>query len=237
LSSARTKRRCWRTNAESGDGFCQAQPSVDASRACREPNDPAVKNFAVNQTNDPWIPFLDESIEPIEPDWLTIMAEHFQPGEVGAVGARLLNPNGTIEQAGTVVGVNNTAQPAFHAFPGEHPGTNRQLQVTRNCSAVSSACMLTRREVLHQTGGFDASLGGTLADVDLCLKMRRAGYLIVYTPFAKLCWHEAPSDEMDVKGEAIMRERWGDVLQSDPYYNPNLSRERADFSLGKLNIG
>jgi len=69
--------------------------------------------------------------------------------------------------------------------------------------------MLTRREVLHQTGGFDASLGGTLADVDLCLKMRRAGYLIVYTPLAKLCWHEAPSDEMDVKGEAIMREHWG----------------------------
>ena len=202
-----------------------------------EPNDSAVKNFAVNQTNDPWILFLDESIEPIEPDWLTIMAEHVQRGEVGAVGARLLNPSGTIEQAGTVVGVNNTAQPAFHAFPGEHPGTNRQLQVTRNCSAVSSACMLTRREVLQQTSGFDASLGGTLADVDLCLKMRRAGYLIVYTPFAKLCWHEAPSDEIDVKGEAIMRERWGDVLQSDPYYNPNLSRERADFSLGKLNIG
>ena len=165
------------------------------------------------------------------------MAEHVQRSEVGAVGARLLNPNGTIEQAGTVVGVNNTAQAAFHAFPGEHPGTNRQLQVTRNCTAVSSACMLTRREVLQQTGGFDASLGGTLADVDLCLKMRRAGYLIVYTPFAKLCWHEAPSDEIDVKGEAIMRERWGDVLQSDPYYNPNLSRERADFSLGKLNIG
>ena len=202
-----------------------------------ESNDSAVKNFAVNQTNDPWILFLDESIEPVEPEWLTIMAEHVQRAEVGAVGARLLNPNGTIEQAGTVVGVNNTAQRAFHAFQADHPGTNRQLQVTRNCSAVSSACMLSRREVLQQTGGFDESLGGTLADVDLCLKMRRAGHLIVYTPFAKLCWREAPSDEIDVKGEAIMRERWADVLQSDPYYNPNLSRERADFSLGKLNIG
>ena len=198
-----------------------------------EPNDSAVKNFAVKQTNDPWILFLDESIEPIESDWLTIMAEHVQRADVGAVGARLLNPNGTIEQAGTVVGVNNTAQPAFHAFPADHPGTNRQLQVTRNCSAVSSACMLTRREVLQQTGGFDESLGGTLADVDLCLKMRRAGHLIVYTPFAKLCWHEAPSDEIDVKSEAIMRERWAGILRRDPYYNPNLSRERADFSLDK----
>ena len=202
-----------------------------------EPNDSAVKNFAVNETNDPWILFLNESIEPIEPQWLTIMAEHVQRAEVGAVGARLLNPNGTIEQAGTVVGVNNTAQSAFRAFPAEHPGANRQLQVTRNCSAVSSACMLTRRDVFQQAGGFDESLGEMLADVDLCLKMRRAGHLIVYTPFAKLCWREAPSGEIDVEGEAAMHERWADVLRSDPYYNPNLSRERADFSLGKLNIG
>ena len=202
-----------------------------------EPSDSAVKNFAVNETNDPWILFLDESIEPIEPQWLTIMAEHIQRAEVGAVGARLLNPNGTIEQAGTVIGVNNTAQSAFRAFPAEHSGANRQLQVTRNCSAVSSACMLTRRDVFQQIGGFDESLGGMLADVDLCLKMRRADHLIVYTPFAKLCWREAPSGEIDVEGEATMHERWADVLRSDPYYNPNLSRERADFSLGKLNIG
>jgi O-antigen biosynthesis protein len=202
-----------------------------------EPNDSAVKNFAVNETNDPWILFLNESIEPIEPQWLTIMAEHVQRAEVGAVGARLLNPNGTIEQAGTVVGVNNTAQSAFRAFPAEHPGANRQLQVTRNCSAVSSACMLTRRDVFQQAGGFDENLGGTLADVDLCLKLRRADYLIVYSPFAKLCWHEAPSVEIDPAGEVTMHERWAHVLRSDPYYNPNLSRERADFSLGKLNTG
>jgi O-antigen biosynthesis protein len=171
-----------------------------------------------NQTNDPWILFLDENIEPVEPEWLTVMAEHVQRAEVGAVGARLLNPNGTIEQAGTVVGVNNPARRAFHACQTEHPGTNRQLQVTRNCSAVSSACMLTPRKVLQKTGGSDENLGGTLADVDLCLKMRRAGHLIVYTLFAKLCWREAPSDEIDVKGEAIMRERWADGLQNDPYY-------------------
>jgi glycosyltransferase involved in cell wall biosynthesis len=202
-----------------------------------EHNDSAAKNFAVNETNDPWILFLDESIEPIEPQWLTIMAEHVQRAEVGAVGARLVNRDGTIEQAGTVVGVNNIAQSAFRAFPAEHPGANRQLQVTRNCSAVSSACMLTRRDVFQQAGGFDENLGGTLADVDLCLKMRRADYLIVYSPFAKLCWHEVPTGEIDVAGEATMHERWADVLRSDPYYNPNLSRERADFSLGKLNIG
>jgi O-antigen biosynthesis protein len=194
-------------------------------------NGSVVKNFAVNQTGDSWILFLDESIEVIEPDWLTIMAEHVQRSEVGAVGAQLLNSNGKVEQAGMVVGVNKTVQPA--CFPAEHRGANRQLQLTRNCSAVSSACMLTRREVFQQAGGFDESLEGTLADVDLCLKIRRAGHLIVYTPFAKLCLAEASPDEIDMKGETIVCERWADVLRSDPYYNPNLSRERTDFSLGK----
>jgi O-antigen biosynthesis protein len=198
-----------------------------------ETNDSVVKNFALKQTNDPWILFLDERIEPIEPDWLTIMAEHIQRQEVGAVGAQLLNPNDTIEQAGMVVGVDKIAQPGFNGFPAEHSGANRQLQVTRNCSAVSSACMLTRREVFQQVGGFDETPEGAFADVDLCLKMRRAGYLIVYTPFAKLCWHEAPTHQIDMNSEAIMRQRWADILRRDPYYNPNLSRERADFSLGK----
>ena len=198
-----------------------------------EANYSAIKNFAVKQTNDPWILFLDERIEPIEPDWLTVMAEHVQRPEVGAVGARLQNPNATVEQAGMVVGVKKIVQPAFHGFPAEHPGANRQLQVTRNCSAVSSVCMLARREVFQQAGGFNESLRGVLADVDLCLKMCRAGYLIVYTPFAKLCWHQTPADQIDMNGEAIMRERWAGILRGDPYYNPNLSRERADFSLGK----
>jgi len=194
-------------------------------------NDSAAKNFAVKQTNDPWILFLDDTTEPMESDWLTIMAEHIQRAEIGAVGAQLLNSNGHVEQAGIVVGVDHSVQPG--CFPTEPRGASRQLQVTRNCSAVSSTCMLTRREVFEQAGGFDECLEGMLADADLCLKIRRAGYLIVYTPFAKLCLSEAPSDQIDIKGEAIMRERWPDALQGDPYYNPNLSRERADFSLGK----
>jgi GT2 family glycosyltransferase len=93
--------------------------------------------------------------------------------------------------------------------------------------------MLTRRDVFQEVGGFDESLEGALADVDLCLKLRHAGYLIICTPFAKLCLHRAPSDQIDINGEAIIRERWAGVLRRDPYYNPNLSRERADFSLGK----
>ena len=112
-------------------------------------NDSAAKNYAVAQTDSPWLLFLDDNVEAIDPDWLTIMAEHVQRPEVGAVGARLINPNGTIEHAGLVLGVNGIAQSAFRGFPAEHPGVNRQLQMTRNYSAVSSACMLMRREVFQ----------------------------------------------------------------------------------------
>ena len=193
----------------------------------------AINNFAVEQTQSPWLLFLNNDMEVIEPDWLGYMAEHVQRPEVGAVGARLLNPDDTIEHAGIVLGVNGIAQPAFRGFPAEHPGASRQLQVTRNCSAISSACMLTRREIFQQAGGFDENLQGALADVDLCLKLRRAAYLIVYTPFAKLYWHEMQRDKIDAGNETILRDRWAGVLRRDPYYNPNLSREQADFSLGK----
>jgi GT2 family glycosyltransferase len=96
--------------------------------------------------------------------------------------------------------------------------------------------LLTRREVFRKVRGFDEErLPVTFSDVDLCLKMRRAGYLIVYTPFAKLYHHESGTRRRTVEPleTEVMRERWAAVLERDPYYNPNLSRERADFSLGK----
>jgi GT2 family glycosyltransferase len=195
------------------------------------PNDSAAKNYGAKESDAAWLLFLDDTAEIVDPEWLTIMAEHVQRPELGAVGGRLLNSSDTVEHAGIVVGVNGTAQSAFCGFPAEHPGANRQLQVTRNCSAVSSACMLMRREVFEQAGGFDESLSGVLADVDLCLKIRRADYLILYTPFAKLYWHATHDDKQDASGDSILRQRWANVLERDPYYNPNLSRERADFSL------
>jgi len=194
-------------------------------------NDSAAKNYAVAQTDGPWLLFLDDNVEAIVPDWLTIMAEYVQRPETGAVGPRLINPDDTIEHAGFVLGVNGIAQSAFRGFPAEHPGVNRQLQMTRNYSAVSGACLLVRREVFQQIRGFDEQLSGALADVDLCLKMRDAEYLIVYTPLAKLCWDPSPPKGVDASAEVIMRQRWSDVLDRDPYYNPNLSSERADFSL------
>jgi GT2 family glycosyltransferase len=196
-------------------------------------NESAAKNYTVAHTDSPWLLFIDDNVEVIGPDWLTIMAEHVQRTEAGAVGPRLINPGGTIEHAGLVLGVNGIAQSAFRGFPAEHPGVNRQLQMTRNYSAISGACVSMRREVFQEIGGFDEKLSGALAGVDLCLKIRRAGYLIVYTPLAKLCWDPSPSEEVDASAEAVMRQRWSDVLERDPYYNPNLSRQSADFSLGE----
>jgi len=196
----------------------------------------AINNFAVEQTSAPWLLFLNNDTEVIDGDWLTIMAEHIQRPEVGAVGPRLLYPDDTVQHGGIVVGVGGIAEHAFRGFPAEAPGVCRQLQVTRNYSAVTGACLLTRRDVFEKVNGFDEErLPVTFSDVDLCLKIRKAGYLVVYTPFARLYHHESGTRRRTVEPmeTGVMRERWAAALENDPYYNPNLSRERADFSLGK----
>ena len=196
----------------------------------------ALNNFAVSQTQSPWLLFLNNDIEVIHSDWLDLMVEHIQRPEVGAVGPRLLHPNDTVQHAGVVLGVGRIAAHAFRGFPAEDLGVCRQLQVIRNYSCVTGACLLTRRDVFTEVGGFDEErLPVTFSDVDLCLKMRRAGYLIVYTPFAKLYHHESASRRrttVEALESDVIRERWPDLLKCDPYYNPNLSRKRADFSLG-----
>jgi GT2 family glycosyltransferase len=197
----------------------------------------AMNNLAVEQTESPWLLFLNNDMEIIDADWLTTMAEQIQRPEIGAAGARLLYPDNTIQHAGVVLGVDGIGTHAFRGFPADDPGVNRQLQVVRNYSAVTGACLLTRRDVFNQVGGFDEErLPVTFNDVDLCLKIGRAGYRIVYTPLATLYHHESSSRRRThVEGPEtlVIRERWGDVLQRDPFYNPNLSRDRADFSLGK----
>jgi GT2 family glycosyltransferase len=196
----------------------------------------AINNFAVEQTESPWLLFLNNDTEVIDADWLTVMAEHIQRPEVGAVGPRLLYPDDTVQHGGIVVGVGGIAEHAFRGFPAEAPGVCRQLQVTRNYSAVTGACLLTRRDVFNKVKGFDEErLPVTFSDVDLCLKIRRAGYLVVYTPFARLYHYESATRRKSVEPmeTGVMQERWAPVLEYDPYYNPNLSRERADFSLGK----
>ena len=195
----------------------------------------AVNNFAVKQTDSPWLLFLSYRTEVVDSDWLTLMAEHVQRPEVGAVGLRLLNPDDTVQHAGIVLGVGGISEHAFRGLPAEAPGVCRQLQATRNYSAVTGACLLTRRDVFEEVRGFDEQcLPASFSDVDLCLKMRRAGYVIVYTPFAKLYHHDSSVGDQTVEpvDANVMRERWPEALERDPYYNPNLSRKHADFSLG-----
>ena len=196
----------------------------------------AINNFAVAQTDAPWLLFLNNDVEAIERDWLSAMVEHVQRPEVGAVGARLIFRDETVQHAGIVLGVRGTAKHAFCGFPADAPGVCRQLQVTRNYSAVTAACLLTRREVFESVGGFDEEqLPVIFNDVDLCLKMRAAGYFIVYTPFAKLYHDESASRRQSVEPIelGVLRQRWPAEVERDPYYNPNLSRAQADFSLGE----
>jgi GT2 family glycosyltransferase len=195
----------------------------------------AMNNFAVEQTDAPWILFLNNDTEVIDSEWLTIMVEHVQRPEIGAVGPKLVYPDDTVQHAGIVIGVGGIAEHAFRGLPADAPGVCRQLQTTRNYSAVTGACLLTRRDVFSQVGGFDEErLPVTFSDVDLCLKMCRAGYRIIYTPFAKLYHHESATRRpaIEPRETEVMQARWADVLQHDPFYNPNLSRVRADFSLG-----
>ncbi len=196
----------------------------------------AINNFAVEQTDAPWLLFLNNDTEVIDSGWLTLMAEQIQQPEVGAVGPRLLYPDNTVQHAGIVVGVGGIAGHAFCGFPAESPGVSRQLQTTRNYSAVTGACLLTRRDVFNEIGGFDEKqLPVTFSDVDLCLKMGQAGYRVVYVPFATLYHHESATRQLvaEPRETDVMKERWANLLARDPYYNPNLSRERPDFSLGK----
>jgi GT2 family glycosyltransferase len=194
----------------------------------------ALNNFGVRHARGEQLLFLNNDVEVIRPDWLTAMLEHAQRPEVGAVGARLLYGDGRIQHAGVVVGVNRAAANAFRTWPGETIGNLRLADLTRNCSAVTGACMMVPRRVFEELGGFDEELRVVLNDVDLCLKIRQRGYLVVYTPDALLYHYEGSSRGRlhPPPDERVFQERWHDVLdRGDPYYNPNLSYRYDDWRI------
>jgi GT2 family glycosyltransferase len=201
----------------------------------REPfNYSAINNFGFRHARGEQVLFLNNDVEVIRPDWLTALLEHAQRPEVGAVGAKLLYADGRIQHAGVVVGINRAAANAFRSWPGETIGTPRLADLTRNCSAVTGACMMVPRRVLEKVGGFDETLRVVLNDVDLCLRIRGHGYLVVYTPHALLYHHEGstrgrlhPPPDQQAFGE-----KWKDFLdRGDPYYNPNLTDRHDDWSI------
>jgi GT2 family glycosyltransferase len=148
----------------------------------------------------------------------------------------LFYPDGTIQHVGVVLGIGGGACHVFAGQPGNSPGYYGSALVVRNYSAVTGACCMTRRSVFEEVGGMDERFALDFNDVDYCLRVRARGYRIVTTPFAQLYHFEGASfgTRQHVVNPAEIRaltERWGAVIDADPYYNPNLTRSALDYSL------
>ncbi|MEY2497997.1 MAG: hypothetical protein QOD12_1553 [Verrucomicrobiota bacterium] len=185
--------------------------------------------------------FLNNDIEATERGWLGEMVSHVLRAEVGAVGARLWYPDGTLQHGGVILGLGGVAGHAFPRVPRGHPGYFNRAWLQQNCSAVTGACLLVRRKVFEEAGGFDeTNLAINFNDVDFCLRLRAAGLLNVWTPSANLIHHESASrghqatreEQAEFVREAtFMQRKWGIDLLRDPYYNPNLSLNLPGFEL------
>jgi GT2 family glycosyltransferase len=211
-----------------------ADPRVRVIRDDRPFNFSALNNTAARAARGEILGFVNNDVEVIGPDWLEEMVSRLCQPDVAAVGAKLLYGNGTVQHAGVALGIGGVAG---HTGKGLHrlePGYFGELQLARSVSAVTAACMLVKRAAFEAAGGFDeADLAVAFNDVDLCLRLRQAGLRIVWTPYAELYHRESASRGSDavlvskrqrfLKEHALMRRRWRDVLDRDPYYNPNLS--------------
>lgn len=213
--------------------------SIDGKDHCRvisydAPfNFSAINNESSKKAKGEILIFLNNDTEVVSPEWLSAMIELAQREDTGVVGAKLIYRNNTIQHAGILLGVGGIANHAFYQFPISKNSYFSQADVIRNYSAVTGACMMIRKPLFEEVGGFD-EINCPIAfnDVDLCLRLREKGYLIVYTPYAVLYHYEAASRgyKRDPEAEYI-KKRWGHIIENDPYYNPNLSRDRFDFSL------
>jgi GT2 family glycosyltransferase len=192
----------------------------------------ALNNEAARQASGELLLFLNNDVQPINDDWLERMADFALRAHVGAVGARLLYPDDTVQHAGMVVDRSHGTAHLFLFHPRHAPGYGGRQAVAQNLSAVTAACLLMRRQVFEEVGGFEEVFAVQYNDVDLCLKLRRKGYQVVWTPHAELYHLESATRDYNVTPEkkaACAREydlfhaRWGESLPPvDPYYNPNL---------------
>lgn len=201
----------------------------------------ALNNLAVSEAKGELICLLNNDIEVIQSDWLEEMVSQLQRPGVAAVGAKLLFPNRKVQHAGVFLGLGGVAAHGHRGFDGGERGYFGRANLAQEVSAVTAACLLVRRSAWQQVGGLDAEhLAVAFNDVDFCLRLREAGHRIVYTPFAVLLHHESVSRGDDLapeqvdrfqREEAWMHQRWGEQLQNDPYYNPNLTLADSNFSL------
>jgi len=201
----------------------------------------AINNYAVSQIETDHLLFLNNDTEIINANWITSMLEHAQRREVGAVGAKLYYPNDTIQHAGVIVGLGGVAGHSHKHFSKDASGYFYRPHIIQNLSAVTGACMMMRSEIFAEVDGFDERYSHAFNDIDLCLKIRERGYLIIYTPYAELYHHESLTRGYEGAPEKLKRfqkeiklfkEKWGHILERvDIYYNPNLTLNREDFSL------
>ena len=203
----------------------------------------AINNFGVRYANGEYLLFLNNDIEVIRENWLSEMLANVQRKEVGIVGAKLLYPDNMVQHAGVIIGMGGIAGHPLSRHPADDCGYFARGIIQQNLNAVTAACMLTKKEVYEKVNGFEEKLAAAFNDIDLCLKVRKAGYLIVYDPEALLYHHESISrgkeDTLEKRnrfeGEVdYMAKKWKDVLEKgDEYYNPNLSLLSGNFELKK----
>lgn len=197
-------------------------------------NYPLVNNMGAAAASGSYLIFLNDDTEVISNDWIEALLENCQMPEVGAVGAYLLFPNHLIQHAGIVVGMRGSAS---HSFYKSDPNQQLYLNLTdcvREVSAVTAACLMIRTDYFNKAGGFDPAFRLGLNDVDLCLRLIKMGLTNIYTPHARLIHHESFTRGEYVNEEEIklFREIHHDFISSgDPYYHPELSLERNDYSL------
>ena len=204
----------------------------------KEFNCSAVNNWAAQYAKGQYYLFLNDDVEVITENWMEELLMYTQRSDVAATGAMLYYPDNTIYHAGVVLGMGQygSAGYTFQNCRRGEIGYMGRLCYAQNMSAVKADCMLVKAEVFRRVCGFDETFSAAYNDVDLCMRIRRAGYLIAWTPYAELYYYESPIKDTpekrkDLEGETrCFRERWAKELAAgDPYYNPNFSLSRADF--------
>ena len=207
----------------------------------KEFNYSEICNFGVQHAHGKQLVFMNNDVVMLTPNWIEEMLMYSQRDDVGAVGIKLYFVNGSIQHAGVVLGLGGIAGHIYLGTPYYDTGLIARLQIARNMSAVTAACMMVRRSVFEETGCFSPEFYDSFNDVDLCLKIRNAGYLVVWTPYAEAFHLESKSrgyyttsrNKRKIAEEtALFRAKWKNELAAgDPYYNCNFSLDRADYSL------
>ena len=207
----------------------------------REFNYSAINNYGVGFAKGEYLLFLNNDTEIINPDCIEELLGYCMRDDVGIVGARLYYEDDTIQHVGVIIGLGGVAGHTFVGEPKDSLGYFGRIVTAQDYSAVTAACLMTKRKVFEKVNGFEEKLAVAFNDVDFCLKVREAGYLVVYNPYAELHHYESKSRGLEDTEEKVLRfqgeirtfqYRWKEILnEGDPYYSPNLTLDKTDFSL------